>query len=725
MNPIKQGVAKLKRVKTYWKTPPEGHYMTFKEIFAYSVGGFGAYAIFMIAQTLLLSTTNVVIGNTIGIQPMHMYVMYLVSVVVNIPLTMVRAHMVDNVKYKEGKYRPYLLRMGVPTVAISILFVFTPYARVAYIWRCLLIFIYNFGLQFFYNFFYDAYENLIYVLSPNSQERTNVTAIKSIVYSLAPSVINFVMPLVASRVADGNIYDLRVYQWLYPIISVVGVALIVLVYAQTKEKIIIAKTQPMKVKFMDALREVAKNKYFWIISLAGWLGFLETCTFVILQWLYNYAHLCTAQEYAVITVLKGTAYVWGMVVAPFAIKRWGKKKVLIATNLFNVLFLALVYPLMGSIWTVLLCMYFNSIADSFILILNPAIQADIRDYQQYKSGERIDGMFGAVALIGSFVTMGTSSILPAIYEKYGIYSGNGYENMYDVLYDLPTLYKLVGVLVILSTVGAALNAIPYFFYDLSEVKQKAIIKILKIRAMFEDYGNGVLTDKDMTETMNMIKAAKESVAAGKADVKAVRQAGGKRKEIKAAKAQNENYEISLLVLEEIERFTTEEAKARLRWAEEIVAKGYQGIPTLSEAEVEKAKALPKGTKQERERRKEAVQDARLGVRSQRAMTKYYPHGIEIFEQKVLDEKYDELNALIEKKSAMLKEGAGKEALKAVDAEMKAIEETIKAMNLEHQHFQESVKVLTVAQKYLQEAANYAKFGELNQKFTETNDETRA
>ena len=716
MNVLKKGVAKLKEVKTYWKTPPEGHYMTFKEIFAYSVGGFGAYSIFMIAQTLLLSTTNVVIGNTIGIQPMHMYVMYLVSVVVNIPLTMLRANMVDNVKYKEGKYRPYLLRMGVPTVAISILFVFTPYASVAYIWRCLLIFIYNFGLQFFYNFFYDAYENLIFVLSPNSQERTNVTAIKSIIYSLSPSIINFIMPLVASRVANGNIYDLRVYQWLYPIISVVGVALIVLVYAQTQEKIIVAKTQPMKVKFMDALREVAKNKYFWIISLAGWLGFLESCTFVILQWLYNYAHLCTAEQYSLITVLKGTAYVWGMVLAPFAIKRWGKKKVLIATNLMNVFFLALVYPLMGSIWTVLLCMYFNSIADSFILILNPAIQADIRDYQHYKSGERIDGMFGAVALIGSFVTMGTSSILPAVYEKYGIFSGNGYENMYDVLYDLPTLYKLVGVLVILSTVGAALNAIPYFFYDLSEVKQKAIVKILKIRAMFEDYGNGALTDKDMAETMGVIHDAKARQEAGKADLKALKKSGASRKEIKAAKERNENYEISVLVLEEIMRFTTEEASARLAWAEKIVEGGYEGILGLSEADVETAKSLPKDTKRERERRKEAVDDAKLGVRSRRAMTKYYPDGIVVFEQSTLDRAYDELN-LIEEKTRLLKTHAPKAEIKEASDRLKSMESEVKTLNAEHQRFSESVKVLSVAEKYLREAANYAKFGELNERYT--------
>ncbi|MBQ3889447.1 MAG: MFS transporter, partial [Clostridia bacterium] len=184
MQLLNKGKDMLKSVKTYWKQPPQGKYMTFREIFAYSIGGIGAYSIFTMAQALLLSTTNVIIGNTIGIQPMHMYVMYLISVITNIPLTMVRANMVDNVKYKSGKYRPYLLRMGIPTVAISMLFVFTPYAKFDYLVRCVLIFIYNFGLQFFYNFFYDAYENLIHVLSPDTQERTNVTAIKSMIYSL-------------------------------------------------------------------------------------------------------------------------------------------------------------------------------------------------------------------------------------------------------------------------------------------------------------------------------------------------------------------------------------------------------------------------------------------------------------------------------------------------------------------------------------------------------------
>ena len=718
MELLQKGKGLLRDVKTYWKTPPQGKYMTFREIAAYSVGGMGAYSIFTMAQQLLLSTTNVIIGNTIGIQPMHMYVMYLISVITNIPLTMVRASMVDNVRYKGGKYRPYLLRTGIPTVLISLAFVFTPYQSMGYLWRCILIFLFNFGLQFYYNFFYDAYENLIHVLSPDSQERTNATAIKSMIYSFSPTVTNFVTPLIANKVADGNMYDLRVYQWLYPFIAIVGVGLIILVYARTEEKIVVAKTHPMKIRFRDALREVAKNKYFWIISLAGWLGFLETCTYVILQWLYNYAHLCTAEQYSFITLIRGTAYGWGMLVAPFAIKRWGKKKVLIATNLFNVVFLALVYPLMGSIWTVLLCMYFNSIADSFILVLNPAIQADIRDYQHYKSGERIDGMFGAVAMIGSFVTMATSSVLPAVYEKYGIYAGNGYENMYDILYDTDTLFKLVGVLVILSTVGAALNTVPYFFYDFTETKQKAVIRVLQIRAMFEDYGNGVLTDEDMRATMEMIHAAKDCVAAGKPDPAPRGRGKEARKAKRQAAAAQEEYEISVVVLEELERFERPEGQARLIWAKEICSRGLSGIAKTSEEALAAALAMPTETKEERAIRKQAVSDAKLGLRCRKAAISYYPDGVPSFDEQKLDALYEKEAALAEEKRNLLSSGKNRAKLKAVSAEQKTLAKEIKAATVEHRHFAESTKVVTEAKKYLTQAACYEKFGELHSRYQE-------
>ena len=56
--------------------------------------------------------------------------------------------------------------------------------------------------------------------------------------------------------------------------------------------------------------------------------------------------------------------------------------------------------------------------------------------------------------------------------------------------------------------GATLNVIPYFFYDLTEIKQKAMVTVLKIRALFEDYGNGVLSDAALVEAIDIIEEAK-------------------------------------------------------------------------------------------------------------------------------------------------------------------------------------------------------------------------
>ena len=655
----------VKSVPRYWSNPPEGSFMPFKEIIAYSIGGLGAYFIFSMAQQLLLSTTNVIIGNTIGIKPMHMYVMYLISVITNIPLTALRANMIDNVRHKEGKYRPFILRMGIPTVIVSLLYVYTPYDKISYFQRCAFIFLYNFLLQFFYNFFYDSYENLIHVLSPNTQERTNVTAIKSVIYSLAPTITNFVIPLIAERVSDGNIYDLKVYRVLYPFIAVGGIALSILVYVNTSEKIVQAKTHEAKIYFVDALRAVAKNKYFWIISLAGWIGFLEGAANSILQWLYTYGKLCTSAQYSVITLVHGNASLWGMLLCPFLIKRWGKKKVLVVTNLFNILFIALVYPSMHNIWVVLIFMYLNAMMNSFAVILNPNIQADIRDYQQFRTGERIDGMFAAVGLIGSFVTMATSSVLPACYEKYGIFEGNGYENMYDILFDTDILFNLVGVLIILSVVGAALNVIPFFFYDLSELKQQKMIKILKIRAVFEDYSNNAASPHEMRATLDMIKESRELVAAGRADIDNIKaqsracrdkqQKNALKKELKAAKEQNEKYEIALAVIEEIENSAGEGMKIKYEYAKKIADAGLEGITDYDESELKCALSLPNATEKEKNLRREMCDMAKTRRYCAKTAKKKFPGGVTEFDTSVLDEVYAKEAALDEEQFRLNKE----------------------------------------------------------------------
>lgn len=203
--------------------------------------------------------------------------------------------------------------------------------------------------------------------------------------------------------------------------------LTMIVYANTKEKTVLARTHVVQIKLFDALREVARNKYFWIISLATWLGFLEGSQSSILYWLYQYQGSCSAGEYAIIVYIIGDASTWAMLASPFAIRKFGKRRILITTNLLNVAFTLILFPFVQNIWFVLLFMYLNAFVGSFSVVLNPCIEADIRDYQHYITGERIDGIFAVVALMGSVIGMLTQGVLPWLYTIGGITIENAKE----------------------------------------------------------------------------------------------------------------------------------------------------------------------------------------------------------------------------------------------------------------------------------------------------------
>ena len=531
MNLKEKASGLLSNVKEHWKTPAKGRYMPYKEIAAYSGGGIGAYMIITMGSACLLATSSTLLSSTLGVDPMDMYIMYVLAVIANIPLTGIRASIIDNTRNKAGKYRPYIVTMAFPAAIICNLLVWFPYAKLsdwigdgmifgetkAYVAKCAIIMFLNLLLHFFYYFFYDAYENLIHVLSPNSYERSDVAAIKSVVYSFAPTVVNLFTPIIASNLFNTNTTDIRVYRFMYPILAVGGLLLCMIVYKHTEEKIVQARTHVVQIKFIDAIKAVSKNKYFWIISLATWIGFLESAYQNIMFWLYNYGGACNGNAFGLIQTLYGNASLWGMLLAPFCIRRWGKKSVLVVTNLFNIVFILMMLPFTNeihnlTIWLILGCLYLNAFMGSFAHILNPAIQADIRDYQQYKTGERIDGAFAVVTTIGTVLTLITSSALPMIYEKNGLTKENAaivtanpevlnrvlgdgktvgqllseqlangqdnYNNALSALYDPAVLLPLLKVLIVVAAVGALMNVIPYIWYDFNEKKQVSVIRVI-------------------------------------------------------------------------------------------------------------------------------------------------------------------------------------------------------------------------------------------------------
>lgn len=749
-------------VVLHWKTPALGKYVSYKEIIAYGVGGMGVQFVMFFCSLIALSATSFLVGNTIGIKPMHLQYMAVASTIIGFGITIGRSYIIDSARFKSGKFRPWLAITGIPTVIIAVVFVWLPYETMSYMQKVIAVFLCYNLLQCFYPFFQQAYTDLANVISPNSHERTDIVSVSSIIYSMAPSLTGLFVPMLSTL--TGGLNSITTYRIIHPLVAVVGLLLSYVAYAGTRERIIVAESHVTQFKFSDAFRAVAKNKYFWITSLAGWLGFLEGAVGVIIGWTFIYAYPDRMGLYGVATTLIGNAALWAMLICPIAIRVLGKRNLLIWCNVTNVVLIGLLYPLYNNIPALIILYYLNGFINSFSIVYNPGINADMRDYQQYFTGERIDGMFGAVGIIGSFIGMFTGMVLPTIYQMLGL------EDNYDVLEVASFREDMFDVLIIAAVIGAALNFVPYLFYDLTETKQRGIVKVLKIRAMFEDYGNGILRDESIVEAIDIIdeanllykdrtlmttkddikkaerlpartpeekefkkneikrlKAAykefntqnrgikKDRINQAKAMPKSTDAEKAARKAaIKAAKKENRelnklNADISVcdFIIDEMNKYDTLRIQKQVERSRALEAAGYNGIFDYNKEIMIEAKALPKSTHEEREIRSDAITHARALKNARKAMIKFYGSPENIVEPS--DDAFKAAEALPDDTFAHQLEK----------------KRTVKKLVNEKSKYIRSVKPLLDARRQLTEKENYAHLDDIRARYADAKANTDA
>lgn len=749
-------------VVLHWKTPALGKYVSYKEIIAYGVGGMGVQFVMFFCSLIALSATSFLVGNTIGIKPMHLQYMAVASTIIGFGITIGRSYIIDSARFKSGKFRPWLAITGIPTVIIAVVFVWLPYETMSYMQKVIAVFLCYNLLQCFYPFFQQAYTDLANVISPNSHERTDIVSVSSIIYSMAPSLTGLFVPMLSTL--TGGLNSITTYRIIHPLVAVVGLLLSYVAYAGTRERIIVAESHVTQFKFSDAFRAVAKNKYFWITSLAGWLGFLEGAVGVIIGWTFIYAYPNRMGLYGVATTLIGNAALWAMLICPIAIRVLGKRNLLIWCNITNVVLIGLLYPLYNNIPALIILYYLNGFVNSFSIVYTPGINADMRDYQQYFTGERIDGMFGAVGIIGSFIGMFTGMVLPTIYQMFGL------EDNYDVLEVASFREDMFDVLIIAAVIGAALNFVPYLFYDLTETKQRGIVKVLKIRAMFEDYGNGILRDESIVEAIDIIdeanllykdrtlmttkddikkaerlpartpeekefkkneikrlKAAykefntqnrgikKDRINQAKAMPKSTDAEKAARKAaIKAAKKENRelnklNADISVcdFIIDEMNKYDTLRIQKQVERSRALEAAGYAGIFYYSKEDMAEAKALPKSTHEEREIRSDAITRARALKNARKAMIKFYGSPENIVEPS--DDAFKAAEALPDDTFAHQLEK----------------KRTVKKLVNEKSKYIRSVKPLLDARRQLTEKENYAHLDDIRARYADAKANTDA
>lgn len=460
-------------IKTHWRSSAEGKYIPYREFAAYSFGGIGVNTINSLFGYAALSANCLLMGSAYGIKPTHLAYMNVIMGILNLIKTPFISMLIDNTNSKYGKFRPYLLYTGFPTAFLLCLIAFIP-SDIDYWTKVILIGINYAFLMIFQSLYSTAFTSLAQVLTPNSEERTGLLSVSMFIYSLGPSIVNLFLPILAGL--TGGMTDFKTYRVFFPIFSAIGVILGIITFAGTEEKIVVSKDYVAKVKFSEGLRQTAKNKYFWLINMYTVLSALKYGIGSILSW-YCVYQLKNENMLGIMNTVIGTASVPLMLLAPLLAKKFGKRNVIVFTNLLRAVFSALMLFTMDSTVIFFVFLYLATVMMGGDSVLTTSMTAEIFDYQQWKTGTRLEGFISQFgSMLVTVAGMFTSLILPYFYEHYGL------QEDYTVLYDASVRTPIFNILIITTIISCVISVIPMLFYDLKEKDHQRIIEELKSRA---------------------------------------------------------------------------------------------------------------------------------------------------------------------------------------------------------------------------------------------------
>lgn len=592
---IKQTVSSIKE---HWSTPPDGRYIPYKEILSYSVGGIGVKFVIYTVWYISLSATSLLAGSALGLKNGDLVKLNMIATIIGLFLGPIRGLIIDNTRSSKGKFRPYLLYTGIPSAILLTIFAFLPFETMTYNQKLWSLFISYMLLQLCYPFYDQAYTTLVQVMSPNSTERADVITVSTFIYSLAPTIMGFFVPLIAGF--TGGLEHINAYRVIMPALGIGGALIGLFSYFGTKERIIVSKDYTPKVPFFKGIGAGIANKYQWARSLTSWCILFQAGVGNVTTWYFYYGikdvlNLSTEKQGVLngtLMTILGAAATPAMLLSPLLIRKLGKRNMYIFYILGNVITLVGMYLFIEQIWVLYAFIWIRGFFNTFPLIADSAMSADVLDYQQYKSGDRLEGLMGQfVGTIGVFVSMGITYFTQTIVMQ----NHFGLVDNYDDLYKASFREPLSKGMIVIALVGFVLALIPFItMYTLTEEQHDSHIKVLKIRAALEDYATDSLSEGQLDEAK---KIYADSVNEYNECIEALNTASN-RKERKKLQSKIKSLEI---VIDEKDRFATEKMLKKIAKAKELLTHTVEELYGISEPTLDRyneANAMSENTKEE-------------------------------------------------------------------------------------------------------------------------------
>lgn len=494
------------RLKVFWKTPPKGRFLNLREILFFGGSAFGMSTIVTVVSGLITATQIPTIYN---FDVIHGAWICLIASILGLIIQPFFSKLLQNTNTKFGRYKPFILLLAPMLAVFAILATWQPQfaeeqQRIIYAY-CTCI-----PTLILWNLFQNTYYMLPGVITPNQQERTDIWAPIGLVIGFSPTVMNVLGNLIKAYFTKQGI-EYMAYRYLGFIYAAVGLCLVLLLFF-VKERLIVTNENKEKVGIIEGLRLVVKNKPLMILTLALILGCCRTVIEIDAEYIGRLRYAVTSNGeidiagglaiFGSLTLITGFAVTPNMILLPFLTRKFNSRTIMMfwmACNTIGYLVLGCIgiENIPQGAWSIVVITtlrfisLFNAIAS-----LQPLMMAQLSDYQQLKTGKRLEGFIQTFlyALVLVFTNLG---ILAMAYVKQAI----GYQSSSLVKPEgipegefwapapeaVDSALKYFDIALIVSAVSAALMFIVMLFYKLGKKEHAEIVE--KLRELGLKQGN--------------------------------------------------------------------------------------------------------------------------------------------------------------------------------------------------------------------------------------------
>jgi len=382
---------------------------------------------------------------------------------------------------KYGKFKPFILFFGVPTLIVASIIVFIPYQAMNYSTLLIVLHIACSVLGLFSGFGGNI-GSLQAVMTSNPEERTRIYSLMPMAQGLLRSIFLIVLPMIAQPF--GGQLNIASYRFIIPIVGGAGLMESFLVL-NVKDRVVQPEGHRPNLNMKKAVKEAFTNKYNWIVNISGLFNGFAYANDNAFNWIMLYG---TRLEW-MMGLLLNLSYLPatpGNLFTPWLLKRMDKRRALLMVRMIKTLLEILLASLlfiqndMTKVVVFLIISFVGSFINGVDVVISNTINPDIWDYTQWKTGERLEASLGLFSYVTTPVGMLLGLITPFILKLSGLVRD------WDIMYDRGIRNQLISVHMFIAIVGSILALIPFFFYDLTTDKMRKINADLQARARAEE-----------------------------------------------------------------------------------------------------------------------------------------------------------------------------------------------------------------------------------------------